>query len=220
MTQIEEAKQIQQALAKQVSTCDALSTSVQTIGGVDVSNRPFDPQQMIFGAAVLLRYPTLEVLETSTKAIKQTFPYIPGFLAFRETPVLLDAYKQLSYKPDILMVDGHGISHPKRLGVASHLGVLLDLPTIGVAKSILVGEPATTLPEEAGSTTPLLWKGETIGMMVRTKKRASPLIISPGHKISLETALQFVFSCLKGYRLPEPTRQAHLAANAFRKIAS
>lgn len=114
------------------------------------------------------------------------------------------------------MVDGHGISHPRRLGVASQIGILLDIPTIGVAKSILVGEPDGSLGEEAGSSVPLVWKGTLIGQVVRTKRRCQPLYISAGHKISLQTAINLVLSCVKNYRMPEPTRRAHLVANAHR----
>jgi deoxyribonuclease V len=140
-------------------------------------------------------------------------------LGFREVPTLVHLYNQLSVRPNVVLVDGHGISHPRGLGVATHLGVVLDVPTIGVAKSILVGTPAGPLAEEVGSTVPLIWKKQEIGMLLRTKARALPLIISSGHKISLPTAVQLVVKCLKGYRLPEPTRQAHLAANSFRKEA-
>jgi deoxyribonuclease V len=213
---IAEAQAAQKEMEKKVLVEDVINQPIKYIGGMDVSNTPFDPEEKIFGAAVILSYPSLSVVQTSTQANQQTFPYIPGLLGFREVPTLIQAYKQLSLVPDLIMVDGHGISHPRGLGVASHLGVLLDIPTIGVAKSILVGAPAGSLSEERGSMVPLLWKGKQIAMMVRTKKRCSPLIISIGHKVSLQTATQLVLQCLTKYRLPEPTRYAHLAANKCR----
>jgi deoxyribonuclease V len=213
---IEEAKEAQKEMAKKVLLDDCFNKPIEVIGGMDVSNTPFDPKQMIFGAMIACSYPSLSILQNATQANKQTFPYVSGLLGFREAPTLIQAYSQLSVVPDVIMVDGHGVSHPRGLGIASHLGVLLDIPTIGVAKSILVGTPAGSLSEEVGSMTPLLWKGKEIAMMVRTKKRCSPLIISAGHKISLKTAIQLVMNCLKKHRLPEPTRYAHLAANKTR----
>ncbi|MBA2368257.1 MAG: deoxyribonuclease V [Candidatus Protochlamydia sp.] len=214
---IADAHTAQKEMAEKVSLIDEVKHPINTIAGMDVSNTPFDPEQMIFGAVVVASYPSLTILETATESIKQTFPYVPGLLGFREVPSLINAFSKLSLLPDLIMVDGHGISHPRGLGVASHLGVLLDIPTIGVAKSILVGKPASPLPEEPGSMVSLLWKGKEIGMLLRTKKRCSPLIISTGHKITLKSAVELVISCQKRHRLPEPTRYAHLAANACRK---
>lgn len=214
---IPDAQAAQKEMAERVLLEDVINKPIKNIAGMDVSNTPFDPKQMIFGAVVVASYPSLDILQTTSQSNKQTFPYVPGLLGFREVPTLIDAYAQLSIFPDIIMVDGHGVSHPRGLGIASHLGVLLDIPTIGVAKSILIGTPAAPLGEEPGSMTPLLWKGKEIGMMLRTKKRCSPLIISAGHKITLNTAVQMVISCLRKYRLPEPTRYAHLAANLCRK---
>lgn len=212
----EEARKAQKEMAEKVITTDQFDT-IKYIGGMDVSNTPFDPKKMIFASAVVFSYPDLAIVQSTHQANQQTFPYITGLLGFREVPTLIESYKQLSVLPDLIMVDGHGVSHPRGLGVASHLGVLLDVPTIGVAKSILVGEPAGPLSEEVGSVVPLIWKGKEIAMMVRTKKRCSPLIISAGHRVSLKTAIDLVMSCLKKYKLPEPTRQAHLSANKYRK---
>lgn len=214
-----EACAIQKEMAASVRTIDDLPPSIQHIAGMDVSNNRFDPLKMVYAAAITLAYPCLTLKQTSTAARQQTIPYIPGLLGFREAPILHEVYSQL-VKPDLIMVDGHGISHPRGLGIASHLGVLLDIPTIGVAKSILVGAPAGSLAEEVGSTVPLIWKEKEIGVLLRTKKRCAPLIISAGHRISLKTAIHLVMSCLKGYRLPEPTRLAHLAANVCRKSRS
>lgn len=209
------ALEAQKEMAEKVVLQDLFSP-IQSIAGMDVSNTLFDPAQMIFASAVILSYPSLELIETATHSEKQEFPYIPGLLGFREAPALIHAYEKLQIKPDLIFVDGHGISHPRGLGIASHIGVVLDRPTIGVAKSILVGKPESPLPKEVGSTVPLVWKGRQIGLLLRTKKNCSPLIISPGHKIQFKTAAQLVLSCLTKYRLPEPTRQAHLAANFCR----
>jgi deoxyribonuclease V len=214
---IENAKRLQNELAKRVVLEDELPKTVEKIAGVDISNNPYDPNKMLFGSIVLLSYPSLTIKESKTHKTQATFPYIPGLLGFREVPTLLQIYQQLESRPDLIMVDGHGVSHPRGLGIASHLGVLLDVPTIGVAKSILVGRPVKELPEEVGSRVPLEWRGKEIGVCLRTKKRCLPLIISAGHKISLNTAVDWVMRCLKGYRLPEPTRQAHLAANQCRQ---
>lgn len=212
---IPEAIKIQQSLAGKIITVNMYS-KIELIGGVDVSNNLYDPAQMVYAAIVNLSYKTLQIIETASAADKQPLAYKPGFLGFREVPVILQAFKNLQSKPDLLLVDGHGISHPRQLGIASHLGVLLDIPTIGVAKSILVGRPQTKLGDNPNDRTPLIWQGKTIGMLLRTKKRSNPLIISIGHRISLESALKIVLNCVKTYKLPEPTRYAHQAANAHR----
>jgi deoxyribonuclease V len=212
---IDEAKEVQHIMAERVILEDAFP-NCPTFGGMDVSNNLYDPKQMIYASMVVLS-DSLDIEEQAAVACKQSFPYITGLLGFREAPALVEAFKKLKRKPSILFVDGHGIAHPRGLGIASHLGVLLDIPTIGVAKSILVGEPAVLLGPEVGAQVPLVWKNQTLGMLLRTKVRSNPLIISCGHKVSLPTAVKLVQSCLRGYRLPEATRQAHLAANACRK---
>ena len=154
-------------------------------------------------AIVLLKYPTLELVEYKVARIATTMPYIPGFLSFREYPALLAAWEMLSQKPDLVFVDGHGISHPRRLGVASHFGLLVDVPTIGVAKKRLCGkfEP---LSSEPGALSPLMDKGEQLAWVWRSKARCNPLFIATGHRISVDSALAWVQRCMKGYRLPEP----------------
>lgn len=206
----------QKVMAQQVITHDDFG-SVDTVAGVDVSNTRFDPQKMVYGAGVLFSFPKLEILQTVSKGERQDFPYIPGLLGFREAPVLVDVCSQFKVKPDLIFVDGQGISHPRRLGIACHLGIMLDIPTIGVAKTVLVGEPAGVLGEAVGSTVPLVWKGQVLGAFLRTKKRCAPLIISPGHRVSLETAVELVMKSVGRYRIPEPTRFAHHAANDCRK---
>jgi len=213
---IQEAMESQKEMAKQIILKDQLKKVPTLIAGMDVSNNLFDPTQRIFAATVVLSYPKLAILETVTTVEVQKFPYISGFLGFREAPALIHTFEKLSLYPDLIMIDGNGINHPRGLGLASHLGVLLGIPTIGVAKNILIGRPAATLSEEIGSKVPIIYKGKTIAMMLRTKKRTRPIIISAGHFISLEMAVALVTNCIKGYKLPEPTRQAHLAANVCR----
>jgi deoxyribonuclease V len=163
-------------------------------------------------AIVLLKYPSLELVEYKVARIATTMPYIPGFLSFREYPALLAAWEMLSRKPDLLFVDGHGISHPRRLGVASHFGLLVDVPTIGVAKKRLCGrfEP---LGDEVGEKQPLIDKGEQLAWVWRSKKRCNPLFVATGHRVSVDTALLWVQRCMAGYRLPEPTRWADAVAS-------
>jgi deoxyribonuclease V len=212
-----EAVVIQKEMAQRVVTQDCIPKQINLVAGMDVSNSRFDPAKMIYAAGVLLSFADMQVQNVIHASLRQEFPYIPGLLGFREAPALQQVSAQLKILPDLIFVDGHGISHPRRLGVASHLGVLLDIPTVGVAKTILVGEAKGDLGETIGSTIPLIWKGEKIGVLLRTKKRCAPLIISTGHKVSLETAIQLVLDCNRGYRLPEPTRHAHLAANECRR---
>ena len=164
-------------------------------------------------AIVALAYPSLEVVERVLYEEALRFPYIPGLLSFREAPSILAGFQKLRHKPDLLMADGQGIAHPRRLGIASHLGVLLDLPTIGCAKSILTGHLQGELGPDVGAQVPLIVQNEVIGVGLRTKVHTNPLIISVGHRISLETSVEYVLACGRGYRLPEPTRQAHNTAS-------
>lgn len=190
------------------------------IGGADVG---FEQGGEVTRAAmVLLSYPSLELVEYQVARVATTMPYIPGFLSFRETPALMAAWQQLSHKPDLLFVDGHGISHPRRLGVASHFGLLVDVPTIGVAKKRLCGK-FETLAAEPGALAPLLDKGEQLAWVWRSKVRCNPLFISTGHRVSLDSALTWVQRCMNGYRLPEPTRWADAVASgrpAFTRLAA
>jgi len=204
---IKEAKQLQNEMAAKVVHEDDFPPP-RFVAGMDVSCNRFDPTKMIYAAVVVLDLKKLKVVETVAIAEKQTFPYIPGLLGFRESPALVSAFEKLKIKPDLILVDGHGISHPRGLGIASHIGVLLDVPTIGVAKSILIGN----VQKER-----LIWDGKTIAQVLQSKPRANPLYISTGHRVSLPSAVKWVKKCLTKYRLPEPTRQAHLAANACRK---
>jgi deoxyribonuclease V len=210
----EKALEIQRNLSKQVVKQGDIGVP-RFIAGVDVSvNR----QNIARAAAVVLTFPEMEVIEAATVAGTVDFPYIPGLLSFREIPLTLEACKQLKYTPHLVMVDGQGVAHPRRIGLASHLGLFLDIPTIGCAKSLLLGR-YEELTEEAGSYSEIKDKdGETIGVALRTKYRVKPLIISIGHKISLPSSIYWVLQCVSGFRLPEPTRLAHLASKGNLKI--
>ncbi|MDX6040079.1 deoxyribonuclease V [Scandinavium lactucae] len=201
----------QRALASSVTREDRFDADPpQLIAGADVG---FEQGGEITRAAiVLLSYPSLELVEYQIARIPTTMPYIPGFLSFREYPALLAAWEQLSRKPDLLFVDGHGISHPRRLGVASHFGLLVDVPTIGVAKKRLCGKFEPLSPEP-GALAPLMDKSEQLGWVWRSKVRCNPLFIATGHRVSQDTALAWVQRCTKGYRLPEPTRWADAVAS-------
>lgn len=200
----EAAIALQRELAQRIVREDQLG-EVRCVAGVDMALN--EESGMARAAVVLLSYPDLEILERHVYEEPVRMPYIPGLLSFREAPSVLGAFARLRQQPDLVMVDGQGIAHPRRLGIASHLGLWLDLPTIGCGKSILVGHHAH-LSEEAGSWVPLVDNGETIGAVLRTRAHVKPMIISLGHRISLETSLRYVLACSRGYRLPEPTRQA------------
>jgi deoxyribonuclease V len=206
-----QAKEIQSKLARQVMTENEV-VNPRLVAGIDISSP--DSQGIARGAAVVLRYPELDVIETKVAEGKITFPYIPGLLSFRESPLILAACEKLCNTPDIVVVDGQGIAHPRRFGLASHVGLFLDLPTIGCAKSILCGQHGP-VGEEPGSHAELVDNGETIGAALRTKSGMKPVYVSVGHKIDLTSALQWVLKCCRGYRLPEPTRLAHLAAGGM-----
>jgi deoxyribonuclease V len=153
----------------------------------------------------------MEVVESVVIEGRPGFPYVPGLLTFREAPLVLDAFDRIATTPDLILVDGQGIAHPRRFGIASHLGLLFDIPTIGCAKSRLCGEHEGP-PLQAPASSPLTDEGELIGAVLRTKTGCKPLYISIGHRIDLPTAVERVLACCRGYRLPEPTRLAHLAA--------
>ena len=204
-----EAMAVQRELRAQVILSDRLGP-VRRVAGVDVG---FEADGAVTRAAVaVLGYPQLELLETALARRPTEFPYVPGLLSFRELPAVLDALAQLRDPPDLLLCDGQGIAHPRRLGIASHLGLLVDIPGIGVAKTRLCGVYADP-PNERGAWTPLRANGETIGAVLRTRPGVKPLYISSGHRVSLETAIDYVMACCTRYRLPETTRWAHRLAS-------
>jgi len=188
---------------------EGMLDDVRFVAGVDISVPRFG--KIARGAIVVLNYPELELVEIQIAEQEIDFPYIPGLLSFREAPVIFSACEKLSTTPDLVLVDGQGIAHPRRLGIASHLGLLWDKPTIGCAKSRLCGEHAP-VGTERGDSAKLVDGNETIGAVLRTRANIKPLFISTGHRINLKAAVQWVLNCGCGYRLPEPTRLAHQAA--------
>ncbi|MGB0749808.1 MAG: deoxyribonuclease V [Magnetospiraceae bacterium] len=207
-----EARVVQASLANQVCTADRFSAP-KLIAGVDVSYQGGADASR--GAVAVLAYPSLAVLEESVVETITAFPYVPGFLSFREIPPLLEALSRLKSLPDMLVCDGQGLAHPRRFGLACHLGVLLDLPVIGVAKSRLIGTHAPVGPEK-GDHVPLMDKGETVGMVVRTRAHVAPVYVSVGHRVSLETAVEIALSCCPRWRLPETTRAADALSKAWK----
>ncbi len=204
-----EAVALQRRLCALVERADRLGPVVR-VAGVDVG---FEANNTITRAAVVvLRFPELTLEHHAIARLPTTFPYVPGLLSFREIPAVLAALAQLPQLPDLLLCDGQGIAHPRRFGIASHLGVLTDLPTIGVAKSRLVGEH-DPLPLEKGSWVPLRDHDEEIGAVLRSRSGVSPLYVSSGHRVSLATAIRYVLACTTRYRLPETTRWAHRLAS-------
>ena len=205
----EAAIEIQQTLRTEVITRDRFGV-VNYVAGVDVG---FEAEGTITRAAVaVLSYPELQLCDQAIARRPTTFPYIPGFLSFREVPAVLDALEKVKIVPDLLLCDGQGIAHPRRFGIACHLGVLTHLPAIGVAKSRLIGKHAE-VSEKRGTWEPLYDRGEAIGAVLKTRPNTNPLYISLGHRISLETAIAYVMGCTTKYRLPETTRFAHKLAS-------
>jgi deoxyribonuclease V len=208
-----EAIALQKELAGKISLQDELPSFPETVAGVDVSYQRHG--ELFFAAVVVLRLADLTVVEEVTSCRRTTFPYVPGLLSFRELPVVLDAFRRLQQAPDAVLVDGQGIAHPRRLGLASHLGLWLDLPTIGCAKSRLCGDHGA-VGSQRGDRVPLLLDGDEIGAVLTTRSGVKPLYISPGHRISVTSAAELILCCGGRYRLPEPTRRAHHLANRTR----
>ena len=210
-----EAVELQKQLRGRVRL-EPLGRKIETVAGADISFNKFSP--VVYAGLVVLRLPTLEVVEEVGVVSETRFPYVPGLLSFRETPSVLEAWAKLKTEPDAVMFDGQGIAHPRRVGIASHVGLLIERPTFGCAKSVLVGkyeEPALA----RGSWTPLVdpKTQETVGAALRTKAKVQPIYVSPGHLIDLAAAIELTLACDGGYRQPEPTRRAHLLVNALRR---
>lgn len=206
----QKAVSLQKQLASQVIRKNRMGR-IDTVAGVDVHLN----DDMAQAAVVVLDFPGLEVQDCAVAIRRATFPYIPGLISFREGPAILDILEKLAPKPDLLIFDGQGVAHPRRLGIASHIGLLVDLPTIGCAKSRLCGqyrEPGHL----RGSHVPLMDKGETIGAVVRTRTGVKPVFVSVGHSIDLATSIEYVLACCRGYRLPETSRRAHRIAATFK----
>ena len=206
---VEEAREIQRGLAPKVCFNSHIPNDVRHVAGADIS--PPDAQGRVRAAVVVLSHPDLQVEEVSLAESVPEFPYIPGLLSFRETPVLIDALERLELRPDIIIADGQGFAHPRRFGLACHIGLLTDTPTIGCAKSRLTGRH-NALGANAGDTDELRDRGEVVGLAVRTRSKVSPVYVSVGHKIDLASAAEWVLACCRKTRLPETTKLAHAAA--------
>jgi deoxyribonuclease V len=209
----EEARRLQEGLASRVEVGPALDLEeVRYVAGADVSTQ----DGMAYATVVVLDFPGLSVVEAQGFEAPLEFPYVPGLLSFREMPSLLGALEKVETAVDILVLDAQGLAHPRRMGLASHVGLFLDVPTVGCAKTVLVGkfeEPGM----EKGNTTDMVHRGEVVGRAVRTRDGVSPVYISVGNGVDLDSSVELVLACCTKYRLPEPTRQAHNAANRLRR---
>jgi deoxyribonuclease V len=210
----QEAIAIQKRLRTEIISNKPIDLNgVKLVAGVDVSVK----NEVSQAAVVILTYPDFEIIETVLSHRPTPFPYIPGLLTFREGPVLEEAFQNLQHEPDVFIFDGMGIAHPRRIGIASHIGLWLQKPTIGCGKTLLVGRFGE-LSQEKGAYSELVDKGEIIGAAVRTRTGTKPVFISPGHLADLPTSIELIMRCTPKYRLPEPIRQAHNAAGQFGDI--
>jgi deoxyribonuclease V len=207
---VAEARALQERLRGRVIARDRLGT-IRHVAGVDVGFE--DDGAVTRAAVVVLGFPALEPVDEAVAREPTRFPYVPGYLSFREIPAVLTALARLRVAPDLILCDGQGFAHPRRFGLACHLGVLLDIPTIGVAKSRLIGEPQARLAAKKGSWVALKDGGETIGAVLRTRSGVKPVYVSVGHRVSLDTVIEYVLACCTKYRLPETTRAAHHLAS-------
>jgi len=209
-----EAKRLQSELSGSlILHNDGLPEDIRIIGGADISYSK--KENLFFAAVILLEFPTMDIIEVSSVVEKAGFPYIPGLLTFREGPALLRAFKKIESTPDVIIFDGHGIAHPRGIGLASHIGLFLDIPTIGCAKKRLVGT-TVDIGKERGHHAPLVYEENVVGAALRTKRNVKPVYVSQGHKIDLKEAIRITLASSRGYRLPEPTRKAHLTVNKLR----
>ena len=211
-----EAIALQQKLREQI-TLKPLEKPVTTIAGADISFNKYSTT--VYAGIVVLSFPELQVIDKASVTATTEFPYIPGLLAFREVPALSKAWEKLSIKPDVLVLDGHGIAHPRRMGIATHFGVTMQTPTLGCAKSLLTGrfeEPGNEPP----AYTDLVHQKEVVGKVLRTKKNCKPVFVSPGNLITMEESIDLILKCIRKYRIPEPTRLAHNYVNEVRTAVS
>lgn len=208
-----EARRLQIELVSGLIHSDDFS-ELNLVAGVDVSYEK--KTNLSYAGVVVFSYPELRVVERTSAILKTTFPYVPGLLTFREGPAILAAFARLECEPDLIVFDGQGQAHPQGFGIAAHMGLLLDRPSIGCAKKKLCGSYQEPGPEP-GNTAPNTYKEKTIGMVVRTKKKVKPVFISSGHRISLFSSVDFILTTCRGYRLPEVIRQAHIFTNQIRR---
>jgi len=210
--QYNEAVKVQQELRARLML-EAPKMDLELIAGADVSYSKGD--DVFFSSVVVLEMPGMNIIEEATAEGKMSFPYIPGLLSFREAPILIKAFEKVKSIPDAIIFDGQGTAHPRGVGLASHMGLVLGLPSIGCAKKNLVGnyEPVGS---EVGAHTPIVFKGDVVGAALRTKSNVKPVFVSPGHRMDIPSAVEIVMKTCRGYKLPEPTRQAHLLVNRAR----
>lgn len=209
-----EAVQLQKQLAHEVVAEDQFDAPFKTVAGIDLG---YDAKtETCRAVVVVLSFPALDLIESAEALMPIQFPYVPGLLSFRETPVAVKALEKLTLTPDVILCDGQGLAHPRKFGIACHIGLITNLPTLGVGKSVLVGK-FENLGEQRGSTAPMIYKNETVGVALRTKDRVQPVYVSVGHKISLTTATDLVLQCAPKYRLPETTRLADKMASYRKK---
>jgi len=207
-----EATKLQLEMREQI-VLKPLENEIKTIAGADISFNKYETK--VYAGIVVLNYPEMTLNHFALAEAETTFPYVPGYLAFREVPALMHAWNLLPLKPDVLVLDGQGIAHPRKMGIASHFGVLEKIPTIGCAKSMLYGK-FDDLDQKRSSSEPIYGKGELLGYALRTKDKVQPVYISPGNRITAPESLEIIKNCIGKYRIPEPTRLAHEKVNLFR----
>lgn len=212
-TSVREAREVQDRLCKAVRQAPLPADRVRLVGAADVTY--IGEKDIVAAAVVVTDAATGRVVEERTAIRRTAFPYVPGYLTFREGPAVVAAWKKLSRIPDVVLFDGHGIAHPRRLGIASHIGVLLDLPSVGVAKRRLVGEYAVP-GTRRGDWSPLLHEGGTVGAVLRTREAVKPVFVSVGHRVDLPSAISLVLRLCSRYRLPDPARRAHQLTREIR----
>ncbi|MHC1610442.1 MAG: endonuclease V [Candidatus Methanospirareceae archaeon] len=220
MKPTEDLYRIQEEIASRAVIDDRLNLKeLKLIGGADQAffydSRSEIKKEKIISAVVLLEYPSMKFIDHAYSVLPVDFPYIPGLLSFREGPAIINAFHTLRSKPDLLVIEGCGINHPRFAGLATHIGVSLDLATIGVTKNLLCGTGG--VPNEEGESRMITYRGRAVGYYLRSKKDCKPIIVAPGHKVSLETSLKLIKTCIKKHKLPEPIRIAHLYANKIKR---
>ncbi|UCD70841.1 MAG: deoxyribonuclease V [Syntrophobacterales bacterium] len=209
-----EAIRIQEKLRAEISLINS-AREVRSIAGADVSYSRDGGEAV--AAMVVLSYPDLDPIDEAFSWGKISFPYIPGLLSFREAPLIIEAFQRLQRIPDVVLYDGQGIAHIRSFGLAAHMGVLLDLPSVGCAKKKLVGDFGE-VGLHAGSTTSLKIDGKIVGAVIRTRRGVKPVFVSPGHRIDLQSSIGLVLKTCRGFRLPEPIRRAHLMVKRIRSL--
>ncbi len=210
---LDQAGKLQRTLAEKIIYCD-LPKRIKRVAGFDLAYEK--KKNLLIAGMVVLDYPALEICDEKIETAEITFPYISGFLSFREAPAILKLLDRYPNPPDVLVLDGHGIAHPRGLGIASHVGVLTDLPAIGCAKSRLIGEYDDP-DQHRGKMSTLSYKGKEVGCVLRTRSAVKPVFVSVGHRAVLDQACRFMLSCCRGYRIPEPTRLAHNFVTRYKK---